>query len=72
MYVGEHDSGFLDLMRKQTDHFRALGLPVKFSIEKGQGHILSTLGGSGSARLFHNFDEARQGCSGVRSDAGGS
>lgn len=63
MYVGELDSGFLDLMRKQTDHFRRLGLAVRFSIEKGQGHILSTLSGSGSARLFNNFDEARQGCS---------
>src|SRR5579863_2893781 len=64
MYVGELDSGFLDLMRNQTDHFRRLGLAVKLSIEKGQGHIISTLGGSGSARLFHNFDEARRGCSG--------
>jgi len=68
MYVGEHDSGFLDLMRRQTEHFRELGLPVKFSIEKGQGHILSTLGGSGSARLFRNFDEAREGCSGFPTD----
>jgi predicted peptidase len=64
MYVGELDSGFLDLMRKQTDQFRQRGLAVKFSIEKGQGHILSTLSGSGSSRLFNNFDEARQGCSG--------
>jgi pimeloyl-ACP methyl ester carboxylesterase len=67
MYVGELDSGFLDLMRKQTDHFRQLGLAVKFSIEKGQGHILGTLSGSGSSRLFNNFDEARQGCSGLLS-----
>jgi predicted peptidase len=65
LYVGELDSDFLDLMRKQTDHFRELGLPVRFSIEKGQGHILSTLSGGGSARLFNNFDEARQGCSGL-------
>jgi len=67
LYVGELDSDFLDLMRNQTDHFRGLGLPVKFSIEKGQGHILSTLGGSGSSRLFNNFEEARQGCSGLPS-----
>ena len=64
MYVGELDSGFLDLMRKQTDHFHQLGLAVKLSIEKGQGHILGTLSGSGSSRLFNNFDKARQGCSG--------
>jgi predicted peptidase len=62
MYVGELDSSFLDLMRKQSDLFRESGLAVKFSIEKGQGHILGTLGGGGSARLFNNFDEARQGC----------
>lgn len=62
MYVGELDSGFFDLMRKQSDRFRESGLTVKFSIEKGQGHILETLGGGGSARLFDNFDEARQGC----------
>ena len=67
MYVGELDYGFLDLMRNQTDHFCRLGLAVKFSIEKGQGHILSTLSGSGSSRLFNNFDEARQGCSGFPS-----
>jgi predicted peptidase len=65
MYVGDRDSGFLDLMRSQTKHFRELGLPVKFSVERGQGHILGTLSGSGSARLFHNFDEARQGCPGI-------
>jgi pimeloyl-ACP methyl ester carboxylesterase len=63
MYVGELDSGFRDLMRKQFDQFRELGLAVKFSIEKGQGHILGTLSGVGAARLFDNFDEARQGCS---------
>jgi predicted peptidase len=67
MYVGELDSGFLDLMRKQTDHFRQMGLAVKFSIEKGQGHILSTFSGRGSSRLFNNFDDARQGCSGFPS-----
>lgn len=72
MYVGELDSDFLDLMRKQNDRFRERGLAVKFSIEKGQGHILSTLGGSGSSRLFNNFDEARRGCSGFPSNHTGS
>ena len=72
LYVGELDSVFLELMRKQTDQFRRLGLAVKFSIEKDQGHILSTLSGSGSSRLFNNFDEAGQGCSGLRSHERGS
>jgi predicted peptidase len=68
MYVGELDSGFLDLMRKQSDQFRESGLTVKCFIEKGQGHILGTLGGGGSVRLFNNFDEARQGCEGSHTE----
>ena len=43
-------------------------LTVKFFIEKGQGHILGTLGGGGSVRLFNNFDEARQGCEGSHTE----
>jgi hypothetical protein len=57
LYVGELDSGFRDRMGKQSDQFRELGMAVKFSVEKGQGHILATLSGSGSARLFNDFDE---------------
>jgi predicted peptidase len=63
MYVGELDSGFRELMRKQFDQFRELGIAANFSIEKGQGHILGTLSGDGSARLFNDFDEERQSCS---------
>ena len=57
MYVGGLDSAFRDRMREQSDEFRELGMAVRFSIEKGQGHILGTLSGSGSARLFNDFDE---------------
>jgi len=71
MYVGELDSGFLDLMQKQADRFRQRGLAAKLSIERGQGHILGTLGGSGAARLFNDFDAARQGCSGLLSHGRG-
>jgi predicted peptidase len=62
MYVGELDSGFRDRMQKQFDQFRELGMIVKFSAEKGQGHMIGTLSGAGAARLFNGFDEARQGC----------
>ena len=68
MYVGELDSRFLDLMRKQSDQFPESGLTVKFLIEKGQGHILGTLGGGGSVRLFNNFEGARQGCEGSHTE----
>ena len=46
MYVGELDSGFRDLMRKQFDQFREFGLHVRFFTERGQGHMLETLSGS--------------------------
>ena len=62
MYVGELDSGFRDRMRTQAGQLRELGMAVKLSVEMGQGHILGTLSGRGSARLFDGFDEARRGC----------
>lgn len=63
MYVGELDSLFRDRMRQQSEQFRELGMAVKFSVEKGQGHMLGTLSGAGAARLFNDFDESRRGCS---------
>jgi poly(3-hydroxybutyrate) depolymerase len=63
MYVGEFDSGWLQEMKDQSDQFRAKGFTVRFTIEKGQSHVLGTLQGSGSARLFDEIEEARQGCS---------
>lgn len=63
MYVGEFDPDFRDIMLKQFDLFRELGIHAKFSTEKGQGHMLETLSGGGAARLFNNFDEGRKGCS---------
>jgi poly(3-hydroxybutyrate) depolymerase len=63
MYVGEKDSGFRALMEKQYSQFREMGMAVKFSTEKGEGHIIEALSGDGAARLFDGFEEARQGCS---------
>jgi predicted peptidase len=62
MYVGEFDQGWLNTMREQAQKFRAEGMLVRFSIEKGQGHVMTTLEGAGAARLFDEFDGARQGC----------
>jgi len=38
-------------------------MTVRITVEKGQSHRLDTLAGDGAARLFNQFEEARQGCS---------
>jgi poly(3-hydroxybutyrate) depolymerase len=63
MHVGEFDSGWVQEMKNQAAQFRAKGYTVRFTIEKGENHVLSTLQGSGAARLFDQIEEARQGCS---------
>ena len=62
MHVGELDRDWLDTMQKQAATFRAKGIKVRFTIEKGQGHVMTSLEGAGSARLFDQFDEAARGC----------
>jgi predicted esterase len=62
MHVGQLDSGWLDTMQRQSMMFRAKGLTVRFTIERGQGHVMTSLEGAGSARLFDQFDEAARGC----------
>ena len=62
MHVGELDQGWLDTMQKQAEMFRAKGMKVRFTIERGQGHVMTTLEGAGAARLFDQFDEAAKGC----------
>jgi predicted esterase len=62
MHVGELDRGWLDTMQKQSILFRNKGMKVRFTIEKGQGHVMTTLEGAGAARLFDQFDEAARGC----------
>jgi poly(3-hydroxybutyrate) depolymerase len=62
MHAGELDPDWLGAMKQQSDQFRALGYKVRFTVEKGQPHMLRTLAGAGAARLFDQFDEARRGC----------
>lgn len=62
MYVGELDSGWRASMRQQADQFRAQGLNVHFSVEKDQGHVMSTLAGDGAARLFDAIEKSARGC----------
>ena len=62
MHVGELDSGWVNQMQQQASMFRAKGYKVTFTIEKNEGHVMRTLAGPGSARLFNQIEEARQGC----------
>lgn len=61
MFAGELDSGWPDEMRRQAARLRAAGHKVTFVIEKGQPHVIPTLAGAGAARLFDQFEQARQG-----------
>ena len=36
---------------------------LHFTIEKGEGHVMRTLAGERSARLFKEIEESREGCS---------
>jgi len=64
MHVGQLDAQWLDTMQAQAATFRAKGMKVRFTIERGQGHVMTTLEGAGAARLFDQFDEAAKGCGG--------
>jgi predicted esterase len=62
MYAGELDEGWAQDMEQQARQFKSKGMNVRFSIEKGQPHIMATLAGAGAARLFDFFDQSRNGC----------
>ena len=62
MYVGEEDSGWRGSMEKQFADFRSRGFPVSLSVEKSQGHVMSTLAGTGAARLFDDIERDASRC----------
>jgi poly(3-hydroxybutyrate) depolymerase len=62
MYAGEMDPGWLRDERSEAAKFRSQGFTVEFNEEKGEGHVMRTLDGKGAARLFKQFEQARQGC----------
>jgi predicted peptidase len=62
MHVGEFDTGWLEQMQEQVSMFRAGKYAVRFTVEKGEGHVMRTLAWERSARLFDEIEQARQGC----------
>jgi poly(3-hydroxybutyrate) depolymerase len=61
MYAGQLDPDWAQQEAEQAQAFRKLGMKVEISVERGQGHVMETLDGSGAARLFDQFEEARKG-----------
>jgi len=62
MHVGQFDAGWVDQMREQSEMFRSKGYSVRFTVEKGEGHVMRSLAFENSARLFNEFEESRKGC----------
>jgi poly(3-hydroxybutyrate) depolymerase len=62
MHVGELDSGWVTEVQQQASMFRSKGYKVTSTVEKNEGHVMRTLAGPASARLFNQIEEARHGC----------
>jgi len=62
MHVGELDADWRQEMLEQSTQFRAKGLKVRFTVEKGEHHLIAAFAGAGAAWLFDQFDEAAKGC----------
>jgi polyhydroxybutyrate depolymerase len=62
MHVGELDTGWVDPMQEQASMFQSKGYTVRFTIEKGEGHVMRTLAFDRSGRLFDEIAESRKGC----------
>jgi hypothetical protein len=62
MHVGELDTGWLEDMKQQAAQFKAKGMTVRMTVEKGQSHVIRTLTGEGAARLFEEIELTANGC----------
>jgi poly(3-hydroxybutyrate) depolymerase len=62
MHVGELDTGWLEDIQQQASEFRAKGMKVRITVEKGESHVIRALTGEGAARLFEEIEEAAHGC----------
>jgi len=61
MFAGQLDPDWAQQEAEQAQAFRKIGMKVEIAVEKGQGHVMETLSGTGAARLFDQFEEARKG-----------
>jgi pimeloyl-ACP methyl ester carboxylesterase len=62
-YIGENDEyRWHGEMEREAEILRSRGSVAEYTVEKGQGHRLETLAGTGAARLFEGFETARRGC----------
>jgi predicted peptidase len=57
MHVGEFDSGWVGQMQQQAALFKSKGYPVRFTIEKSEGHVMRSLAWDQSVRLFKEMEE---------------
>ncbi len=64
MHVGEFDTGWRDQMREQAAMFQNKGYRVRFTVEKGEGHVMRSLAFDRSVRLFDEMDQAAKDCGG--------
>lgn len=62
MHAGEFDAEWLRAMQQQSALFRAKGYTVNTTVEKGQYHVIGTLTGDGSSRLFEEIENSTKGC----------
>jgi poly(3-hydroxybutyrate) depolymerase len=63
LYVGEHDEyRWHDEMQREAQFLSARGTLARYVLERGEGHRLESLTGTGAARLFDGFEEATRGC----------
>ncbi len=63
MFVGEHDElDFGSEMKKDAAALLAKGIALTYGVERGEGHRIASLHGTGAARLFDQFDGDRTGC----------
>ncbi len=46
----------------QAEEFRGKGCTVHLTVKKGESHVLSTLVGTRSVRLYDQIEQSRQGC----------
>jgi poly(3-hydroxybutyrate) depolymerase len=62
MYVGQFDTDWVQEVQNQAAMFQGKGYSVRSSVERGEGHVMRTVAGPGSARMYKNFEEVSHGC----------